>query len=115
MPAAVAAATIARTTIAAAAAGEEAGFRRLLAANQGDAHEGKKRCHTEYNNAVHPRILQLLTGTVSRKPPKICRQLRLIKEARRREHPGCDSWTLRAAPTLAATNPVGKICRLRNL
>jgi hypothetical protein len=66
MLAAVAAAAIIRAAIAATAAGEETGLSRILAANQGDAHEGKKRRHTEHNNAVHPRILQLLTGTVSR-------------------------------------------------
>jgi hypothetical protein len=66
LAAVAAAAAIVRATTTATAAGEETGLSRILAANQGDAHEGKKRRHTEHNNAVHPRILQLLTGTVSR-------------------------------------------------
>jgi hypothetical protein len=58
----------AATTVAAAAiaATPTKGLSLVLTANQGDADEGEKHRHSEHNNAVHPRILHLLTGTSKR-------------------------------------------------
>jgi hypothetical protein len=44
---------------------ENKGRSLLLTAHQGDPNQGEKHRQPEHNNAVHPRILQLLTGTVS--------------------------------------------------
>ena len=62
---AAAVAVAAAASAAAAAEIEQAGLGLLFAAHKGDAHEGKENGNTQDNNAVHPRILQLLTGTVS--------------------------------------------------
>jgi len=64
MPTTVAAATI-RTTAASAATCEQTGLSLVLAADQGNPDQGEEQSNTKNNNAVHPRILQLLTGTVS--------------------------------------------------
>jgi hypothetical protein len=69
-----AAVAVARAT-AAAAKIEQAGFSRLLAANQGDAHQGEENCNPKNNNAVHPRILQNAYRYRKLKP-LACRQLR---------------------------------------
>lgn len=60
-------AAIAAVAVAAisAIAEEQAGLGLLLTADQGNPDQGEKQSNTENNNAVHPRILQLLTGTVS--------------------------------------------------
>jgi Na+-transporting NADH:ubiquinone oxidoreductase subunit NqrC len=64
--AAAVAATMAAAASAAAAAKDE-GRSLLLTAHQGDSNQGEKHRQSKHNNSVHPRILQLLTGTVSGK------------------------------------------------
>jgi opacity protein-like surface antigen len=64
--AALMAATVA-TAAAAAAAAEDKGRSLVLTAHQGDSNQREKHRETKNNNTVHPRILQLLTGTVSGK------------------------------------------------
>jgi hypothetical protein len=76
-PVATATAAVVMAAAAAAAPIEQAGFRRLLAADEGNPHQGEENRNTKHYNAVHPRILQLLTGTVSRNHSR-CR-LRLIR------------------------------------
>jgi hypothetical protein len=44
---------------------EQTGLSLVLAADQGNPDQGEEQSNTKNNNAVHPRILQLLTGTVS--------------------------------------------------
>ena len=66
MPASMmAAAAIAIAPTAAAVEEQTIRLGLVLAADQGNADQREKHGHTKYNNAVHPRILQLLTGTVS--------------------------------------------------
>ncbi|MCI0358043.1 MAG: hypothetical protein L0211_06145 [Planctomycetaceae bacterium] len=59
------AAIAAITAVSSAVAEEQASLSLLLATDQGNPDQGEKQSNTENNNAVHPRILQLLTGTVS--------------------------------------------------
>jgi hypothetical protein len=66
MMASTVAATMAAAASAAAAAKDE-GRSLLLTAHQGDSNQGEKHRQSKHNNSVHPRILQLLTGTVSGK------------------------------------------------
>jgi hypothetical protein len=63
--AAAAIATAAAATVAHSAKNE--GRSLVLSAHQGDSDQGEKHRQTKHNNSVHPRILQLLTGTVSGK------------------------------------------------
>ena len=61
------AATIARRIAAvaavAAAATEQASVGLFLTAHEGDSNQREKHRESKNNNTVHPRILQLLTGT----------------------------------------------------
>jgi hypothetical protein len=66
--AATAAATAA-TAAAVAAAAKDEGRSLLLTAHEGDTDEREKHRETKNNNTVHPRILQLLTGTGKRELP----------------------------------------------
>jgi hypothetical protein len=50
----------------AAAATKEASVGLLLTAHEGDSNQREKDRDTQNNNTVHPRILQLLTGTSKR-------------------------------------------------
>jgi hypothetical protein len=60
-------ATIAAAAAISATAEQQTEGRSLaLTANQGDADQGEKDRHTQHNNAIHPLILQLLTGTGKR-------------------------------------------------
>lgn len=72
----VAIAAIARRIAAIAAiaafAAEEAGVGLLLAAHEGDTNQREKDRDTQNNNTVHPRILQLLTGTSKRENYPSC-------------------------------------------
>ena len=54
MPATMAAAAIAITSAAAAVEEQAICLGLLLAANEGNAHEGEKQGHTKYDNAIHP-------------------------------------------------------------
>jgi hypothetical protein len=65
MSAAMATIAIRTATTSAAGAGEEAGLSFAVAADQGNPDQGEEQRDTEHNNAIHPQILQLLTGTVS--------------------------------------------------
>jgi hypothetical protein len=51
----------------AAAATKEASIGLLLAAHKGDTNQREKDRDTQNDDTVHPRILQLLTGTSKRK------------------------------------------------
>jgi hypothetical protein len=67
---AAAIAAVARRMAAVAAvattAAEQAGLRLILTAQEGDSNQREKDRDTQNNNTVHPRILQLLTGTSKR-------------------------------------------------
>jgi len=52
--------------IAATAEQKTEGRSLALTAHQGDANQGEKDRHTQHNDAIHPQILQLLTGTGKR-------------------------------------------------
>jgi hypothetical protein len=54
-----AAVVIAGAAIATATAAEQAGFGLAVTAHEGNAHQAEKQSHTQNNNAVHPRILQM--------------------------------------------------------
>jgi hypothetical protein len=69
--------TATAAAIAAAAATENKGRSLVLAADEGNAHQGEEHRQTKHNDTIHPQILQLLTGTVSGNY-KICRPVRLI-------------------------------------
>ena len=60
-------ATTVAAAASAAAAAENEGRSLVLTAHQGDSDQREKHRETKNNNTVHPRILQLLTGTVSGK------------------------------------------------
>ncbi|HEX5102366.1 MAG TPA: hypothetical protein VFV87_01045 [Pirellulaceae bacterium] len=55
-----------RMATMAATATEQAGFGLILTAHKGDPNQREKDRDTENNDTVHPRILQLLTGTGKR-------------------------------------------------
>lgn len=57
---------VAAVAAMAAAATEQAGIGLLLTAHEGDSNQREKDRDTQNNNTVHPRILQLLTGTSKR-------------------------------------------------
>jgi hypothetical protein len=60
------AATVAATAIATVAAAAMAERHHLaVTADEGDTNDREKHRQSNNNNSVHPRILQLLTGTVS--------------------------------------------------
>jgi hypothetical protein len=55
-----------------AAATEQASIGLLLTAHEGDSNQREKDRDTQNNNTVHPRILQLLTGTSKRENYPSC-------------------------------------------
>jgi hypothetical protein len=57
--------TVATAATIAAATTEQEGRSLLLTAHEGDSNQREKHRESKNNNTVHPRILQLLTGTVS--------------------------------------------------
>ncbi len=57
--------TIRAAATSAARASEQASLGLAIAADQRNADQGEKQSNTEHNNAIHPQVLQLLTGTVS--------------------------------------------------
>ena len=65
MTAAMAIRRAAAVAAAAARTEEQASLSLAVAADQGDPDQSEEQGHTEYNNAIHPKFLQLLTGTVS--------------------------------------------------
>jgi uncharacterized cupredoxin-like copper-binding protein len=103
MLAAVAAAAIIRASAASAAAGKETGLGRILATDQSDAHEGKKRSHTEHNNAVHPRILQ--NAYRYRKSKTSCRH-----RASSRQPDGASNLDATHGPLPTTVPRIGKPC-----
>ena len=71
-------AAVARRVAAIAAATlatKEASIGLLLAADEGDANQREKDRDTQNDNTVHPRILQLLTGTSKRKNYPRCHHM----------------------------------------
>jgi hypothetical protein len=96
-----AAAALAATTVAAiarrmaavaaiaAAATKEASVGLLLTAHEGDSNQREKDRDTQNNNTVHPRILQLLTGTSKRKNYPRCQFMRLTSRLKT-ERASCD-------------------------
>jgi hypothetical protein len=46
----------------------------VLTAHEGETNEGEEDRHTQHNDTIHPKILQLLTGT-SKRERQCCRQL----------------------------------------
>jgi predicted metal-binding membrane protein len=64
--AATAAAAVTTTTITTTAhSAKNKGRSLVFTAHQGDSNQREKHRESKNNNSVHPRILQLLTGTVS--------------------------------------------------
>jgi hypothetical protein len=61
----------------AAAAAEQASVGLFLTAHEGDSNQREKDRDTQNNNTVHPRILQLLTGTSKRENYPRCQFMRL--------------------------------------
>ena len=58
---------------------EEASVGLLLAAHEGDTNQREKDRDTQNDNTVHPRILQLLTGTSKRENYPRCRHMCLSR------------------------------------
>jgi hypothetical protein len=61
----------------AAAATKQASVGLFLTAHEGDSNQREEDRDTQNNNTVHPRILQLLTGTGKRENYPRCTTMRL--------------------------------------
>jgi hypothetical protein len=92
---------VAAVAAAAAAAAKQAGLRFILTAQEGDPNQREKDRDTQNNNTVHPRILQLLTGTSKRENYPRCFVMRLTSPHKANERDA----TLRSLREFASLGP----------
>jgi hypothetical protein len=98
---------IAAVAAMAATATEEASVGLLLTAHEGDSNQREKDRDTQNNNTVHPRILQLLTGTSKRENYPRCQFMRLTSPPKG-ERARCD---LTFPARIRASAPLSPCCK----
>jgi hypothetical protein len=97
----------------AAAATKEASVGLLLTAHEGDSNQREKDRDTKNDNTVHPRILQLLTGTSKRENYPRCQFMRLTSRPEG-ERARCDLTYPARIRSFFRAAPV-KLCGLRRM
>jgi hypothetical protein len=112
--AAAVAGRVAAVAAIAAAAAEQTGLRLILTAHEGDPNQREKDRDTQNNNTVHPRILQLLTGTSKRENYPRCHVMRLTSPHEASERDATLRSLREFAPQLPEA-PVVKLCGLRRM